>query len=90
MEVQLDKFKAAVINEFKSSEINIGVKFEDLKDYSKPDLLKALFYGLEEAYKSEVIDTGMKEHMIGEDKDYNSKREWQLDHFRTWLEGWDI
>ena len=46
----------------------------------------ALYLAAEYAYKEEVVDTGMVEHIIGEWKDYESKEDWISSRVDEWLE----
>jgi len=47
-----------------------------MKHYYK----KALYIATEEAYENEVIDTAMKDLIIGEDKDFADKEDWITCH----------
>ena len=47
---------------------------------------RALLIAAEEAYKSEVVDTGMVEHYIGEWHDYASREDWIECRIQEWLD----
>lgn len=47
---------------------------------------KALTIAAREAYNSEVIETGMVEHIIGNGKDYATALEWIEERISYWLE----
>jgi len=46
---------------------------------------RALRIAAEEAYQNEVIDTGMKEHIIGPGMEYFSKEDWIESKIIGWL-----
>jgi hypothetical protein len=47
---------------------------------------KALYIAAEEAYEKEILDTAMKELLIGEDKDFLDKEDWVTCRISEWLE----
>lgn len=44
----------------------------------------ALRIAAEDAYKEEVIETDMKDILIGEGKDYANREEWLEDRLESW------
>jgi hypothetical protein len=51
---------------------------------------KALELAAEEAYKNEVLDTGMRDLVIGEGKDFTTAEEWKQARMQEWLEQAEI
>ncbi len=47
-------------------------------------LTKALEKAAEEAYRNEVVDTKMEEHIIGEGKEYFDKKDWVESKLIDW------
>lgn len=46
----------------------------------------ALYIAAEAAYESEVIDTGMRDILIGEEKDFESRKDWIEERVQEWLD----
>ena len=46
----------------------------------------ALRIAAEEAFKEEIIDTEMYDHIIGENGDYSSAEDWVADRIAGWIE----
>ena len=51
---------------------------------------EALRVAAEQAYKDEVVDTGMEELIIGEDNAFFDKNEWVACRMSEWLEEAEI
>lgn len=59
---------------------------KELSSLSLKDRKSIIESALESAYQSEVIDTDMKSHVIGEEKDYPDKYSWMIDKLLEWKE----
>jgi len=55
-----------------------------LKRHKEKSLSKIIIKALEEAYQSEVIDTGMEEENIGKDNEYSDKEDWMWCRLKIW------
>jgi len=57
-----------------------------LKRLKKDLLIKVLLRALEDAYRTEVVECDMARHVIGEDKEYASKKDWLISKIDEWLD----
>lgn len=87
MLMELPKIDAQVTELNKElSDLNTAMEdlVEDIRKFYKT-LFGALKKAAEEAYKSEVLDTGMLDSWIGTDKEYASKEDWMEQRIEEWL-----
>lgn len=54
-------------------------------DYPYAIVVSALRFAAEQAYKNEVVDTGMEPVLIGEDLEFSSKEEWIAERIEDYL-----